>query len=93
MSSRRENIRDQAKLIMETHNGRANFNLGEAAKIIGSSQCRIVQILRDAGVSITTRGKNKMVTAMGLAECIYHRQISPTDNRYPTVGKAGGNGL
>ena len=78
--NRRECIVTTAKLIIEAHGGQAGFNLREAAKIIGCHPRYVALKLNECGVLCTTCGKNKMVAAVGIAECIHFNQVSPLDN-------------
>ena len=79
--NRRECIVTTAKLIVETHGGQASFNFRQAAVILGCDFRLVPKRLDESGVLCTTRGKNKMVAAIGIAECIHYNQVSPLDNR------------
>ena len=66
---------------METHGGKANFNLRETAAIIGCHYNDVAANLAECGILCVTKGKNKMVTAVSIAEYLHHGQVSPLDNR------------
>jgi len=75
-----EQITVLAKLIIETNGGKINFNLREAAVIVGCNKNLIATRLQDAGILVTTSGKDKYVTAIGIAECVYANQRAAIDN-------------
>ena len=86
MASRRDEINNLAKTIVATNDGHCVFNFTEAARILNCGLNAVPLRLASCGVLVTTNGKNKMVTAVGLAECMCHQQVSPLDNRYLAVG-------
>jgi len=78
MVSKKE-IHDLAKLIIETHDGKVLFNLGEVKKIIGSGVNNVAPRLYKAGITVVRQGPSKRVTAYDLAEYIYGNRVSPID--------------
>jgi hypothetical protein len=79
--TRREKILATAKLIIETHGGKANYNLRETAEIIGCRTNDVAARLAESGTLCVTSGKNKMVTALDIAEHLYFGHVSTLDNR------------
>ncbi|MCL1974614.1 MAG: hypothetical protein FWG61_00465 [Firmicutes bacterium] len=73
-------INRHAKLIIETHNGQMFYNLTEARKILGFGASSIARKLHEAGVTIQTKGSDKIVSAYGIAECGLHDRKAAIDN-------------
>jgi|GEM_PF-3269578 len=84
MASQKE-IDRHAKAIIDAHDGQIIFNLTAAKKILSCGENTVARLLHDAGVTVQRRGKEKLVTAFGLAECALFHHIAPIDNisRWP----------
>jgi hypothetical protein len=72
----KQEIDAMAKLIIETHNGKAYFNFTEASKIIGCGINTVPKKLNDAGVLVSRVGPSKRISAYDLAETMNRHRVS-----------------
>lgn len=54
------------------------INLSEAAKIIGCNIYDAKKKLEEAGISVKVSGKQKLITAYGLAVCVCFNRVPVT---------------
>ena len=68
-----------AEMLVRSHGGKAMFNLGDAAKILGQGRNSVPRYLHESGVLVKKVGQEKMVSALQLAEFMCAGRIAPVD--------------
>jgi len=73
-------VKDLAKLIMETNGGRASFNFSEAKDIIPCGINEVPVLCNKHGILVSPRGRAKYIAVTDIARMIIHRRVAPVNS-------------
>ena len=73
-------IKETAKLIIDAHDGKGFYELGEVADIVGIHRNHISHKLHHAGITIKKVGPKKIISANDIAAFMCEGRIAPIDN-------------
>ena len=73
-----KNIKAMAESIINTHDGQAYFNYGQASKIIGCGENTVAHLFSNSGVIVKRVGPSKRVSAYDIAYVMYSGRVAPT---------------